>query len=169
MKLDSLEHVFEVTQGNKLDLNKMTLSCLNSDSVSFIGRSAERNGVVATVKKLDSIDPHESGLITVALGGSALSSFVQPRPFYTAQNVAVLRPRKRMSLDKKIYYCLCIEANQFRYSTYGREANRTLKHLAVPALKEVPSWVEGSSETAVLELCSNLQGLIATTSKNADI
>lgn len=81
MNLVPLEHIFKVTQGNKFDLNKMTLSCLSGDSVSFVGRSAERNGVVATVKKLDSIDPHETGLITVALGGSALSSFVQPRPF----------------------------------------------------------------------------------------
>jgi len=33
------------------------------------------------------------------------------------------------------------EANRFRYSTYGREANRTLRTLLVPKRKSVPSWV----------------------------
>lgn len=74
-----------------------------------------------------------------------------------------------MSLDRKLYYCLCIEANQFRYSTYGREANRTIRHLTIPALEEIPSWVEGGSESAILELCSNLESLIMTASDNEGV
>jgi len=129
-------------------------------SIAFISRSGERNGLTAFVEKVENIEPYENGLITVALGGSALSSFVQPWPFYTAQNIDVLRPRFTMSLDVKLYYCLCIEANRFRYSTYGREANRTLCTIEVPALDHIPSWVNGVSKTAIEGFSNRLMGLL---------
>jgi hypothetical protein len=159
MNLVELNRLFNIEHGNKLDLNKMEQCAPSDDSVVFVGRSGERNGLAAFVKKLDNVEPYEAGLITVALGGSALSSFVQPRPFYTAQNIDVLRPLTEMSLDVKLYYCLCIEANRFRYSTFGREANRTLKTLRVPALESVPPWVDGLKERAIGELCRDLTSL----------
>jgi hypothetical protein len=67
-----------------------------------------------------------------------------------------------MSLDTKLYYCLCIEANRFRYSTYGREANRTLKTIQVPVLHHVPSWVSGAAKAAVSEFSKELMGLVET-------
>jgi len=115
---------------------------------------------VAFVRKYNDVDPFNSGRITVALGGAALSSFVQPRPFYTAQNIDVLEPLMPMSLDIKMYYCLCIEANRFRYSTYGREANRTLKNLPVPAPEKIPAWVSGITVEAVTELKRDLRVVI---------
>jgi len=129
-------------------------------AVAFIGRSGERNGLVAFVERLEIVKPYETGLISVALGGSALSSFVQPRPFYTAQNIDVLKPLAEMSLDAKLYYCLCIEANRFRYSTFGREANITLSKLPVPALECIPAWINGAVEVAVHEFCEDLQSLV---------
>lgn len=156
----SLDSLFEISRGNKFDFNKMVKSSMGEHSIAFIRRSSERNGLVAFVEKVEDIEPYESGLITVALGGSALSSFVQPRPFYTAQNIDVLRPRFAMSLDVKLYYCLCIETNQFRYSTYGREANRTLKNIQVPALDHIPSWVSGVSKAAIEGFCNRLIELV---------
>jgi hypothetical protein len=133
MPLIELNRVFVVEHGSKLDLNKMDICKASADeAVVFVGRSGERNGFVAFVKQLADPPPFSAGLITVALGGSALSSFVQSQPFYTAQNIDVLTPRAEMSLDVKLYYCMCIEANRFRYTTFGREANRTLKTLMVP-------------------------------------
>jgi hypothetical protein len=125
----------------------------------FVGRSGARNGFAAFIRRLEAIPPNPAGLVTVALGGSTLASFVQPRPFYTAQNIDVLTPKTPMSLDVKLYYCLCIEANRFRYSTFGREANRTLRHLQVPALASVPAWVHGASEAAVARMCQDLLAL----------
>jgi hypothetical protein len=156
-----LNSVFKIEHGNKFDLNKMSQCASSDEAVVFIGRTGERNGFVAFVEKVDTTEPFESGLITVALGGSALSSFVQPRPFYTAQNIDVLRPLTAMSLDTKLYYALCIEANRFRYSTFGREANRTLRHLLIPPPGCVPSWVDGATVAAVEELCSEMNGLVA--------
>jgi hypothetical protein len=154
--LVELNCLFEIEHGNKFDLNKMEQCPPKSGAIAFVGRSSERNGIVAFVKKLGDHEPFPQGLITVALGGSALSSFVQPRPFYTAQNIDVLIPRKKMSLDVRLYYCLCIEANRFRYSTFGREANRTLKVLRVPNLESLPEWVNGITAIAISELGRDL-------------
>jgi hypothetical protein len=159
-KLVPLNSIFDVRHGHKLDLNKMTPCGPGGSAVAFIGRSEERNGFVGFVERLELIAPYESGLITVALGGSALASFVQPHTFYTAQNVDVLEPKSEMSLDTKLYYCLCITANRFRYSTFGREANRTLKTLEVPALESVPEWVEGAAKMAVSQFSDRLIKLI---------
>jgi hypothetical protein len=160
VKLVALSSIFGIEHGNKFDLNKMSECGPGDRAVAFIGRSGERNGLVAFVEQLDNAKPYESGLITVALGGSALSSFVQPRPFYTAQNIDVLKPRSEMSLDVKLYYGLCIEANRFRYSTFGREANITLSKLLVPALECVPAWTNKAVETAVQEFCNDLQASV---------
>lgn len=160
IELAELNHLFVVSHGSKLDLNKMD-RCTADDAaaVAFIGRSGEKNGLSAFVKRLPDKTPFDAGLITVALGGSALSSFVQSKPFYTAQNIDILEPIENMSMDVKLYYCMCIEANRFRYSTFGREANRTLKTLRVPTLKSVPSWVEGASEKGIIALCRDIEAL----------
>lgn len=159
--LIELNRLFDVVHGSKLDLNKMKrCGKPTDDAIAFVGRSGEENGIVAFVERIKDVEPYDSGLITVALGGAALSSFVQPRRFYTAQNIDVLKPRTAMSLDVKLYYCLCIEANRFRYSTYGREANRTLRNLMVPSRKSVPSWVNGAMTTAVRELSRDLSAII---------
>lgn len=154
-----LDSVFDVERGNKLDLNKMIAVDRSADAITFVGRSGERNGFAAFVGAVLGVEPYPAGLITVALGGSALASFVQPRPFYTAQNVDVLIPKTPMSLEAKQYYCLCIEANRFRYSTYGREANRSLRSLLVP--KTAPTWIDGVGVRALARLCDDLTGLLA--------
>lgn len=156
-RLVPLCELFSIEHGSKMDLNKMVLcSPGDEEAVVFVGRSGERNGLAAFVRRMDDKEPYASGLISVALGGSALSSFVQPRVFYTAQNIDVLTPVVPMSMDVKLYYCLCIEANRFRYTTFGREANRTLRFLLVPAIDQVPDWVEGASGRAVADLCRDL-------------
>jgi hypothetical protein len=158
--LVELHVLFEIRHGNKFDLNKMKKCEPAHDAIAFVGRSGERNGIVGFVRKYGDVDPHEAGQITVALGGAVLSSFVQPKPFYTAQNIDVLNPKKEMSLDVKMYYCLCVEANRFRYSTFGREANITLRNLLVPDLVRVPSWVRGVTAEAVAELSRDLSAVI---------
>lgn len=156
-----LSSVFKVSHGNKLDLNKMRPPTVGSDAVAFVGRSGERNGIATFVSRVKGLEPNPAGLITVALGGAPLSSFVQPRPFYTAQNIDILTPLAAMSLDEKLFYCLCIEHNKFRYSTFGREDNRTLKSLLVPARHDVPTWVSGVAKLSVSELSADLVSALA--------
>ena len=151
-----LTSLFKISRGNKLDLNKMDIASPgDEEAIAFVGRSGEHNGIVAMVEEIET-EPYPAGVITVALGGAALSSFVQPRKFYTAQNIDVLIPWDEMTLDELLYYCVCIEANRFRYSTFGREANRTLRELQLPAYKSIPSWVNGTSVSAIKELNRDL-------------
>ena len=48
-----------------------------------------------------------------------------------------------MTFKEKLFYCLCLGKNRFRYSAFGREANRTLDTIEVPA--EMPASFEGVS------------------------
>lgn len=148
-----LIELFDVTYGNKLDFNKMKIASKISDAINFVGRSSENHGVVARVAPIDGIMPFEAGLITVALGGTKLlASFVQMYPFYTAQNVAVLKPLQEMSFAEKLFVCLAIRHNRFRYSAFGREANRTLRSLLIPEPAEFPEWVKHEKTVSVTGL-----------------
>ena len=49
-----------------------------------------------------------------------------------------------MSDAIKLFYCLCLRRNKFRYS-YGRQANVTLKDLQIPILEEIPEYVKSFS------------------------
>lgn len=135
-----VKDLFSISQGNSFELMNMDLS-KNSD-VNFVSRTAQDNGVVAQVCVDDAVNPFPAGCITVALGGSVLSSFVQLKPFYTAFHIAVLQPKKELSLQEKLYYCMCIHANAYRYS-YGRQANKTLKNVELPDV--APQWVHSLS------------------------
>lgn len=148
--MTKLNDIFDVTYGNKFDLNKMRHFPLSAGGVNFVGRSSQNHGVTGTVAPLPDVPPYEAGLITVALGGTKLlSSFVQEEPFYTAQNVAVLRPKVAMPFAEKLFVCLCIRHNRFRYRAFGREANRTLRILLIPELHEFPDWVRNQRVDAV--------------------
>lgn len=129
-----LDSLFTVQYGTQFDLKQMEPTRLpDPDAINFVSRSRQNLGVAAYVKPYLGTPPLEAGLITVALGGSyLLSAFIQERPFYTAQNVAVLTPKADMSFTEKLFYCLCLERNRFRYSAFGREANRTLASIRVP-------------------------------------
>ena len=136
-----LDEIFEIRYGNQFDLSKMEVSD-NDTGINFISRSSQNNGFVAKVLKYRNIEPFEAGLITVTMGGSyLLSSFVQPAPFYTAQNIKVLIPRNEMTVLEKLFYCYLIEFNRFRYSSHSREANSRFDDILVPAINEFPDFV----------------------------
>lgn len=156
-----LNEIFEVTYGNKFDLNKMEPLPRSNGGISFVGRSEKNLGVSATVAPIEDVPPYAAGCITVALGGSILASFVQLAPFYTAQNVAVLRPRTPLSFKQKLLVCSYIRANKFRYGTFGREANRTIRTLLIPDIRtDLPSWLD-SVESPI----ANLSAIQAPLSK----
>lgn len=133
MRVDEL---FYLHQGNSFELYNMVQS--PDSQIAFVSRTAQQNGVVANVEIAEGVKPFPAGFITVALGGSVLSSFVQRVPFYTAFHIMVLEPKHNMSFQEKLFYCMCIQNNAYRYS-YGRQANKTLRDIEVP--DAVPAWV----------------------------
>lgn len=135
-----LDELFNIKYGNQLDLNKCE-RCDRPDGYNFVNRSATNCGVAARILPPKGKTPYPAGVITTAMGGSVLASFVQQEPFFTGQNVKVLTPKVSMTLQEKLYYCACIEANRFRYSAFGREANASFDELIVPSPNEIPKEV----------------------------
>ncbi len=134
--MKKLSEIFDIVYGNQFDLNKMSSDC--DSEINFVNRGSNNLGVIAKVDKFNNKEPFPSGCITVALGGSVLSSHVQLEKFYTGQNIKVLKPKSEMNFELLVFYSLCIEKNKFRYSSHGREANITLNNLLVPEYDCVP-------------------------------
>lgn len=142
--MTTIADVFDVEYGNKLDMNKLQQTH-KAEGIAFVGRKgglSGHSGVSGYVERVDGTRLYPAGALTVALGGSRLlSTYVQQRPFYTAQNVAVLFPKDSdMPLLHRLFYAMCIRHNAFRYTAFGREANRTLRTIGIP--DSVPEWAD---------------------------
>ena len=137
-----LKDIFDIEYGNQIDLNKLEITS-SKDGIRFISRSSENLGFQCYVKPNSKFKLFKKGNITVTLGGSyLLSSFVQPGDFYTAQNIKVLTPKIELSEPQKFFYCYLITQNRFRFTSHGREANKTLDELPIPLPEKLPSWID---------------------------
>lgn len=137
--MDKLSEIFDIKYGNGFELNRLTTN--TNSGINFVSRTAKNNGVSAKVEMISEVAPFKSGLITVSLGGSVLEAFLQTSDFYTGYHIFCLSPKTELSEKQKLFYCLCIRANKYRYS-YGRQANKTLGEILIPSISEIPSWVE---------------------------
>ena len=125
-----LSDIFDIKYSKSLEL----INCEEiKNGICFVSRTSANNGVVARIRQLDDLEPMPANAITVALGGSVLSSFYQEEPFYTAFHIACLYPKMAMSREKMLCYCAIIEHNKYRYN-FGRQANKTLKNILIPLL-----------------------------------
>lgn len=130
--LIKISDIFNLNYGNSLELiNLEKCSSTDYNSIPFVSRSEKNNGVSAFVYEMIDIETNPKHTLTVALGGSVLSTFYQPLPFYTGFHVLVLSPKKKMSVEEMLFYAKCISSNKYKYS-YGRQANKTLKDLLIP-------------------------------------
>jgi len=128
--LVKLSDVFYIKNSNSLEL----INCEEADNgIRFISRTSGNNGIVARIKQLDDLEPMPAKALTVALGGSVLSTFYQDEPFYTAFHIACLYPKKELSEEQMLFYAYVIEQNKYRYN-YGRQANKTLKDILIPQI-----------------------------------
>jgi len=140
MKLVKISDLFEVYYGVNLELNKLKRTT-SIDGINFVSRTAKNNGVSAIVEKIDGVEPIPGGVLTVAGGGSVLETFLQPKPFYSGRDLYYLKPKIDMTNQEKLFYCMCIKANKYKYN-YGRQANRTLKDILIPDITEIPDEVK---------------------------
>lgn len=106
--MQSINEIFHIEYGNQFDFSKM--ECTDDPSaINFISRGSTNNGFVSKVHRYKDTEPYPAGLITVTMGGSyLLASFVQPAPFYTAQNIKVLKPKYDMTLAEKLFYSVLL-------------------------------------------------------------
>ena len=137
MKLVRLNEIFDVKYGVNLELNKLKL-CSKHDNkcIPFVSRTEKNNGVSAFVEIIDTIIPNPSNTISVAGGGSVLSSFYQENSYYSGRDLYILTPKMHLSKQQLLLYCTFISANKYRYN-YGRQANKTLGNIKLPAPREL--------------------------------
>ncbi len=135
--------LFEIDMGTKLDKAKMTEI---NPVVNFVGRANANNGITARVDKIEGIKPYPEGYMTLSLGGEYLGScFIQPKPFYTSQNVIVLIPNEHMTDNiKRFIATMIFRTSRSKYRAFIDELNRHIKtdfeiYLPIDANGE-PDW-----------------------------
>jgi hypothetical protein len=131
-KLVPISELFYVNYGNSLELVNLEQCASNvPNSVPFVSRTENNNGVSAFVEREYDIDTNPAHTLSVAVGGSVLSTFYQPLPYYTGFHILVLSPKQNMNTLKMLCYAKFISANKYKYN-YGRQANKTLKDILIP-------------------------------------
>lgn len=124
-----IEKIFTVKYGVNLELSNCDEIINNEEiGIKFVSRTESNNGVSATVKSIEEVTPQKEGLITVAGGGSVLSTFIQPEPFYSGRDLYTLEAKDTISFEAKMFIITIIKANKYKYS-YGRQANKTLPYI----------------------------------------
>lgn len=135
--------MFGIDMGTKMDKAKMTEI---NPIINFVGRANANNGIATCVDKVKDIEPYPEGYMTLSLGGEYLGScFIQPKPFYTSQNVIVLIPNKHMTDNiKRFIATMIFKTSRSKYKAFVDELNRHIKtdfeiYLPVDANSE-PNW-----------------------------
>lgn len=136
------EHMFNIDLGNKFDKSKMDTT---KNDINFVGRTGANNGINATCGIYNNVKPYPSGLLTLALGGSVGSCFIQQKPFYTSQNVIVLIPKDKISDNAKQFVSTVIQReSELHYQAFVKELNAHVKTDFVIPLptneKDEPDW-----------------------------
>lgn len=119
----------------------------DEDGIPFITRTATNNGVGGMVEPVEGVNPYPAGSLSIALGGSIGSTFLQTKDFYTSQNVAVLQPKSNLDSGILLFLARLIEKEcSKRFVAFGRELNKHIKRdftIKLPLIKEnMPNWDE---------------------------
>ena len=136
-----LHDLFDIRYGHSLELNRQRLLSLRNGGIPFVSRTSINNGISAYIEPIKKNPPEKAGVLTVALGGAVMSTFLQETAFYSGRDVAHLHPKIAITKQQLLFYCACLIHNRYRFS-YGRQANRTLKNILIPALTAIPNYVE---------------------------
>ena len=146
----NINTIFNISYGNKLDMCQMEEDC---NGIPFVTRTASNNGIGGYVARIDSIMPYHAGCLTIALGGSIGSTFLQERNFYTSQNVAVLQPIYELSREVLIFIATLIQKeSENRFVAFGRELN---KHIKVDFTIKLPIDSKGTPDWNEIEQIVN--------------
>lgn len=135
--MDKISVVFDVEYPRTMVLNKQILA---PQGINFVSAKGTNNGISARIKENKQAKKYKAGVITVALKGSVMSAFLQLEDFYIAHQTAVLYPKTKLTDAQFLYYCMCLNANKYKFS-FGRQADRTLKEIIIPSISEIPTWV----------------------------
>lgn len=138
-----LGELFDVKYGINLELvNLEETTPADKDSIRFVSRTENNNGVSAFVKKQSVYKPNPANTISVAGGGSVLATFLQTSEYYSGRDIYYLQPKhEEMSNSILLFITTLIRREKYRFN-YGRQANKSLKTLTIklPAKDNKPDW-----------------------------
>lgn len=146
-----LYDIFDIDMGNKMDRGKMS-----DGTIAFVGRTANNNGINARVgkvidhEKYGTVEPYEKGCITLALGGSIGSCFIQEEPFYTSQNVAVLMPKTSHS-DYALRFITSVITHSVLHGKYEAFTEELNKHIKTDFVVSLPATSDGQPDWDYME------------------
>lgn len=123
-----LSDMFEIMYPKTLTYSDMIP---DKNGINFVSSQEKNNGIVGRVQEVDGIKIYPKGCITVPLKGSVLMAHLQPQKCYVAHQIAVLLPKKSMSIQEKLYYVTLIRHNSYKYN-YGRQADKTIGDIYIP-------------------------------------
>lgn len=117
-----LHRILICSMGNGIDA---VITTSDEPKYNYVSRDSNGNGVVGFVDEIEGEEPFPAGAMSLALGGSFLGScFIQKKPFYTAQNVAVLQEKVPLSDHTKLFIATLIRNEcKIKYQAFGRELN----------------------------------------------
>lgn len=149
MIMKRLSEIFDIWYGVNLEV----VNCEESNSndwIPFVSRTSENNGISTYVEKIDDIEPNPAFSLSIAGSWSVLATFFHDYEYYSGRDLYIAKPRIKLSKQEMLFYCTAIEANKYRYS-YGRQANRTLRDIMVPAPEDIPNSVKSFQIEDVLK------------------
>lgn len=153
MELVKVSDLFTVHYGSNLELNAIShCECKKTPCarhpIPFVSRTGLNNGVSAYVSEQPNIKKNPAHTLSVAGGGAVMSTFYQEQEYYSGRDLYYLAPKADLSKKQMVYYAICLKHNAYRFS-YGRQANKTLRDLLIPALHTIPDWVENTKISTI--------------------
>ncbi|KKR06534.1 MAG: N-6 DNA Methylase family [Parcubacteria group bacterium GW2011_GWC2_39_14] len=145
-KLIPLHEIFDVTNGLASSNVEVLESPENPTDIRYIRPSQTYEGSIAGYVDKTFIDdkyiyPDNTLYVSTDGQGSHTYSYVSSFEFIPNSNISVLMPKRKMSVQEKIYYALCVSSNRYKFS-YGRKPKGDrLKDILLPLYP--PEYVYG--------------------------
>jgi len=100
--LVKISDLFDIVYGINLELVNL-VQCKSTDrnSIPFVSRTENNNGVSAYVERELDIEPNPAHTLSVAGGGSVLSTFYQPLPYYSGRDLYCSRLKNPVFFNQK--------------------------------------------------------------------
>lgn len=100
--------LFDIKKGTRLTKQKM-----KPGNINYIGASAFNNGITAKIGNTDNL--HPAGTITVCYNGSIGQAFYQEEEYWATDDVNVLYPKFRISVNIAHFLISVIRLLSYRY------------------------------------------------------
>ena len=144
MKMIQIQDLFEIKSGSNITASQLSEEPF-TNSIPVVGASgALKKTVVGYIDKnsiSNKVFPQNTIYVSTN-GALCCTAFLAPCEFTGNIDMVALIEKQPLTIKQKLYYCLCINANKYRFS-YGRKPKGArFSTLEIPAPEEIPAWVE---------------------------